>query len=141
VRALLAGHGIEAARIDLRAHSPHAAMLAEYGDMDIALDTFPYNGGITTCEALWMGVPVVAWLGDSMISRQSAALLEAAGMHEWVAADADDFVKRAEGLANDASQLAALRSGMRAKLARSPLVDGAAFARKFEAAIARVRPA
>jgi predicted O-linked N-acetylglucosamine transferase (SPINDLY family) len=141
VRALLAGHGIEAARIDLRAHSPHAAMLAEYGDMDIALDTFPYNGGITTCEALWMGVPVVAWLGDSMISRQSAALLEAAGMQEWVAADADDFVKRAEGLANDASQLAALRSGMRAKLARSPLVDGAAFARKFEAAIARVRSA
>lgn len=141
VRALLAGHAIEAARIDLRAHSPHAAMLAEYGDMDIALDTFPYNGGITTCEALWMGVPVVALLGDSMISRQSAALLEAAGMHGWVAADADGFVKRAEGFAKDAAGLAALRSGMRRKLAQSPLVDGAAFARKFEAALACVRPA
>ena len=73
-------HGIDPQRVELRPGSPHPQMLAEYGDIDIALDPFPYNGGLTTCEALWMGVPVIAMAGGRMIARQSASLLTAAGL-------------------------------------------------------------
>jgi predicted O-linked N-acetylglucosamine transferase (SPINDLY family) len=127
--------GIARERLELRAHSPHAQMLDEYADVDIALDPFPYNGGLTTCEALWMGVPVLAVLGDSMISRQSAALLHAAGLSSWVAADADDFVRRALSFASEPAALAALRAGMRAHLQRGALLDAARFTRGFEAAL------
>lgn len=135
VLQLLRAGGVEATRVELRAHSPHAAMLAEYGDIDIALDTFPYNGGLTTCEALWMGVPVLAILGGSMISRQSASLLHAAGLAQWVARDRGDFVRRAVDVAADADGLATLRAGMRERLRGSPLLDGPRFARRFEAAL------
>src|SRR5207248_5666968 len=93
--ALFEAHGIGHDRIELRVDSPHPQMLVEYGDVDIALDPFPYNGGLTTCEALWMGVPVLALLGGSMISRQSASLLAAAGLADWVAADEEELVGKA----------------------------------------------
>ena len=128
-------HGVDGDRLDLRGPSPHASMLAEYGDMDVALDTFPYNGGLTTCEALWMGAPVVTLLGNAMISRQSAALLQAAGMPEFIAADGDGFLSIAADLVADPARLAALRSSMRARLRASPLMDGARFTRQFEAAL------
>jgi protein O-GlcNAc transferase len=127
--------GIARERLELRAHSPHQQMLDEYADVDIALDPFPYNGGLTTCEALWMGVPLLAVMGDSMISRQSAALLHAAGLSSWVAADADDFVRRALSFASDPAALAALRAGMRAHLQRGALMDAARFTRGFETAL------
>ena len=130
-----AAHGIGRDRIELRGPSDHARMLAEYADMDIALDTFPYNGGLTTCEALWMGVPVVTLLGNAMISRQSAALLTAAGLPELVACDADGLVRVASALAANPSRLEALRAAMRNRIAASPLVDGARFARQFETAL------
>ncbi len=105
--------GIAVERIELRGASPHEQMLAEYGDIDVALDTFPYNGGLTTCEALWMGVPVVALLGSSMISRQSAALVSAAGYPQWVATSDQQWmelirtlVASPDGLATHASRVA-----------------------------------
>ena len=131
----LAALGVEAPRIELRAHSPHAEMLAQYGDVDIALDPFPYNGGLTTCEALWMGVPVLALAGNDMISRQSASMLRAAGLEELVANDEDALVQRAARLTQDPGRLAALRGGMRERLAASPLLDGPRFAAAFGAAL------
>jgi predicted O-linked N-acetylglucosamine transferase (SPINDLY family) len=134
-RARLAGafqaHGIAADRLELRGHSPHARMLDEYNDVDIALDPFPYNGGLTTCEALWMGVPVLCRLGDSLISRQSAALVCAAGLHEWIAHDDDEFVAIGRMFAQDLEHLAALRAGLRDRMRASPLTDGPGFARRF----------
>jgi predicted O-linked N-acetylglucosamine transferase (SPINDLY family) len=131
----LAAHGVDRDRVRLRAHTAHARMLGEYGDVDIALDTFPYNGGLTTCEALWMGVPVVTMLGNAMISRQTAALLEAAGLPQLVARDERHFVEIATTLATDLPRLAAMRAGMRQRLAASPLLDAPRFARQFESAL------
>jgi len=130
-----AARGTPRERIELRGPSPHARMLAEYRDVDIALDTFPYNGGLTTCEALWMGVPVLALRGDAMISRQSAALLEAAGLPELAAADGAAFISLTADLARDTAHLESLRASMRDKLRASPLLDGARFTRQFEGAL------
>ena len=124
--------GIAEARLELRGSTPHAQMLAEYADIDIALDPFPYNGGLTTCEALWMGVPVVALLGDSMISRQGAALLMAAGRSEWVARAEDEWLDTATTLSGNAARLADVRRSLRTTIAESPLVDGAQLAQRFE---------
>jgi len=126
-----AARGVDAARLDLRGPSPHAAMLAEYGDIDVALDTFPYNGGLTTCEALWMGVPVVTVLGEALISRQSAALLAASGNARWVGRDSHAATRIASALVSDPAVLAETRAGLRDAMARSPLMDGPRFAREF----------
>jgi len=126
---------VERDRVELRAHSPHEQMLAEYADVDIALDPFPYNGGLTTCESLWMGVPVLAIEGDSMISRQSAALLAAGGLGDWVVRDEDALLESAIARAGDVGALAPLRDGLRARLGDSPLMKGEAFARKFGEAL------
>ena len=131
----LAGLGVDPGRLELRAHSPHAEMLAQYADVDVALDPFPYNGGLTTCEALWMGVPVLALAGRDMISRQSASMLHAAGFGELVADGEDALVKLASRLASDRPGLATLRAGLRERLAASPLMDGPRFAAAFGAAL------
>ena len=133
---LFGEHGVGRERIELRADSPHADMLGEYGDIDIALDPFPYNGGLTTCEALWMGVPVLALMGGSMISRQSASLLAAAGLDDWIASDEDDLIRRAVRWSRDTASLAALRPGMRERLLASPLLDARGFALRFGEALA-----
>ncbi|MEP7262721.1 MAG: hypothetical protein ABI669_16030 [Usitatibacter sp.] len=134
VRAMQ-GHGIARDRIELRGPTPHAAMLAEYADMDIALDTFPYNGGLTTCEALWMGVPVLTILGNAMISRQSASMLAAVGMEDWIARDVDEFVRKATDFASRAGELSISRGKRREAIAASPLMDGPRFARAFAAVL------
>jgi predicted O-linked N-acetylglucosamine transferase (SPINDLY family) len=133
IAAMFGSAGIEADRLDLRGDSAHAQMLAEYGDVDIALDPFPFNGGLTTCEALWMGVPVLALRGGSMISRQSASLLSAGGLDDWIAEDEGDLVLRATQFAGNPDRLAALRRTMRSRLRGSALMDAAAFTRKFAA--------
>ncbi len=126
--AAFADRGIGPERLELRAASTYEQLLAEYSDVDIALDPFPYNGGATTCDALWMGVPVVARLGDSLISRQSAAMLEAAGLSNLIASDDDAYVQVATNLASDVTRLGALRSGLRPTISASPLLDADAFA-------------
>jgi predicted O-linked N-acetylglucosamine transferase (SPINDLY family) len=130
-----AAHGVDAARLALRGHSPHAAMLAEYGDVDIALDPFPFCGGLTSCEALWMGVPVITLPGVRPVSRQTLALLTQLGLTELAAHDAGDYVARAAALAGDAPRLAALRAGLRGRIAASTLGDPARFSRAVEDAL------
>ncbi len=133
--ASFAAGGIDAGRIVFRGPSAHAEMLAEYAAIDIALDTFPYNGGATTCDALWMGIPVITLAGETMIARQGAALLTAAGHPEWIAADPAACVRIARDLAADVPALAATRGTLRGELARSPLCDADAFARDLHAAL------
>jgi predicted O-linked N-acetylglucosamine transferase (SPINDLY family) len=106
----------------------HEELLAEYADVDIALDPFPYNGGATTCDALWMGVPVVARLGTGMVSRQSAMMLRAVGVKGLVAGDDDEYAAIAATLAADVSRLESLRRELRPAMAASPLCDAGAFA-------------
>lgn len=117
-------HGVPRSRVDLR---PWAAErgdhLTAYSEIDVALDTYPYNGTTTTCEALWMGVPVVTLAGELHMSRVGATLLPAAGLPELVAASADDYVRIAVNLARDAARRLAMRSHMRARLLASPLLD------------------
>jgi glycosyltransferase involved in cell wall biosynthesis len=130
--ALAAGAGIVLDRLDLRTGGAHREFLSLYGEIDIALDPFPYSGGLTTVEALWMGVPVLTLPGERYASRHAASHLGQAGLDDWICADADAFVARAAAAAGDLEALAARRSRLRARLAASPLLDGAGFTRRLE---------
>ena len=112
----------------------HSAHLAQYGRMDIALDTFPFNAATTNFEALWMGVPIVTLPGTRFVARMGAAILTSAGHPELVATDRRHYIDIAVGLARDVGRLADLRSGLRERLRASPLCDGPAYARNMEAA-------
>jgi len=128
-------HGIEPARLLIQGPVPRDKYLQAYHRVDIALDPFPYTGGTTTAEALWMGVPVLTLAGHTFLSRQGVGLLMNAGLPEWVASDADDYVKRAVAHAGDVQKLSSLRAGLRAQVLASPLFDAPRFARHFEAAL------
>lgn len=124
--------GIAAERLELRGPSFHADLLKEYADLDIALDPFPFTGGLTSCEALWMGVPVVTWPQTRVVSRQTHAFLHQIGLPELSAKDADDYVRIAVELANDRERLAQLRATLRDRMRASPLMDVAGFTRQLE---------
>ncbi len=128
VTEAFASAGIERSRIECRDWTPHAETLAEYGDIDIGLDPFPYNGGLTTCEALWMGVPVFTWPGETFANRHSLSHLSNAGMGEFVVGSIDEYVAMAATLAKDIPRLAELRRGLRQQMSSSPLCDCAGFA-------------
>jgi predicted O-linked N-acetylglucosamine transferase (SPINDLY family) len=130
-----AAHGIDSERLILEGLSPRAEYLATYQRVDIALDPFPYTGGTTSVEALWMGVPVLTLAGECFLSRQGVGLLMNAGLPEWIAADADDYVARAVSHASDLQRLAALRNGLRQQVLASPVFDAQRFAHHFETAL------
>jgi predicted O-linked N-acetylglucosamine transferase (SPINDLY family) len=119
---------VDAGRLDIRGPSPHAELLEQYQDIDIALDPFPYAGGLTTCEALWMGVPVITCPGETFASRHGLSHLSNVGLTETIARDVDDYVAIALRLADDLPRLAELRSQLRSQTAASPLCDGPRFA-------------
>lgn len=133
-RDRFARHGIEGERLDLRGSSDHFMMLGEYGDIDIALDPFPFSGGLTSCEAMWMGVPVITLPGDRPISRQTRGFLRVLGMQELVAKSSEQYVAIAGEVTTDTKRLSNLRKGLRARMASSPLCDGNRFARNIEQA-------
>jgi len=124
--------GIAAERVELRGPSFHVDLLKEYADIDIALDPFPFTGGLTSCEALWMGVPVVTWPQSRVVSRQTFSLLSVIGLPELVAKDAEDYMRIAVKLALDYERLADLRSSLRQRMKASPLMDVARFTRQLE---------
>lgn len=132
----LASRGVAAARVTVSGRAEHFEFLRGYGDIDIALDTFPYNGGTTTTEALWQGVPVLTFNGDRWAGRTSRSLLVAAGLEDWVADDMAGFVDRGIALLTDPqtpARLAALRAGLREKLRASPACDSAGLCAGLEA--------
>ena len=132
---LFEAQGIGRDRVELIVGTAsQAEHLALYSRLDIALDTFPYNGTTTTCEALWMGVPVITLAGSTHAGRVGVSLLNNSGFKEWIAGTPEQYLSLAARLASDIQELAALRVGLRERLAASPLCDGKAFARKVETA-------
>lgn len=128
-----AAHDIPEDRLDLAGWSAGTnEHLSAYNKVDIALDTFPYNGTTTTCEALWMGVPVVCLEGERHSARVGASLLNALGLRELLASNVEEFVRIAAQLAVDPERLAALRVGLRQRMAASPLLDHTGFTRSLE---------
>jgi protein O-GlcNAc transferase len=123
--------GIAAERIVLEGWSFNREVMQRYGAVDLALDTQPYSGGLTTCEALWMGVPVVCCPGRGFATRHSTSHMTNAGYGQFVAADIESYVDLAVQWAGRLEDLAALRAGMREQVANSPLCDGAGYAKDF----------
>lgn len=140
VRAFIGGafreEGIDPARVEFLPAAPSTREhLALYAGIDIALDTQPYHGTTTTCEALWMGVPVITMTGRVHAQRVGASLLHAAGLPELIAPDEKAYVRLAGDLARDADRLVTMRQSLRARVAASPLCDEAAYAARFGAAM------
>ena len=132
--------GIASDRIVLLEHiAAPEQHLAAYGEMDIALDPFPYNGTTTTCEALWMGVPVVTLLGDRHSARVGASLLTQVGLDSLIAHTPQDYIRLAADLAADYRRRAGLRGKLRAMMQNSPLCDGPGFTRRLENAYRGMR--
>lgn len=134
-RKKFAAHGIAAKRLVLEGSSPRAELLAAYQRVDIALDPFPYPGGTTSAEALWMGVPVLTKRGDRFLSHMGESIMHNAGLSDWIADDDDDYVAKAVAHTADLNRLAALRAGLRQQVLASPLFEANQFARNFEAAL------
>lgn len=134
--ARFARRGVARDRLSLERGEEHFNFLQAYGRIDIALDPFPYNGGTTTTEALWQGVPVLSFNGDRWASRTSRSLLLAAGLPDWARRNQDDYVAAGIRLAlapETPNQLADLRAGMRDRLLVSPVCDCKALCRELEA--------
>lgn len=130
-----AEHGIAAKRLTFEQRSPQLELLDCYNRVDIALDPWPYSGGLTTCEALLMGVPVVTLPGPTFAGRHSASHLTHAGLAQMVAEDWDDYLEIATGLANDLDQLTQLRTTLRRQLQRSPVCNAHRFAHHLNTAL------
>ncbi|MEO9901158.1 O-linked N-acetylglucosamine transferase [Nisaea sp.] len=138
VLAKFTNHGVSESRIDLRGPSFHVDMLEEYGDIDIALDPFPFTGGLTSCEALWMGVPVITWPQSRVVSRQTTAFLHQIGLSGLVAKDVDDYSRIALELAEDRAQLKHLRSTLRQRMQVSRFGDVDGFTRELEKSLSEL---
>jgi predicted O-linked N-acetylglucosamine transferase (SPINDLY family) len=128
---LFSAQGVGPGRLDLRPWSSYSDYLATYGEVDLVLDAFPFSGSATTCESLWMGVPVITWPGETFASRHSFGHLTGVGLTEAIARDPDEYVELAVSWAGDPERLAAARSGLRGRMASSPLCDGGRFAGNF----------
>ena len=130
-----AAHGIEPDRVELSGPAGHFQFLEKYSEIDLGLDTYPYNGGTTTMEAIWQGVPILTFVGDRWASRTSASLLRAGNLDAFVAGSAEGFVQRAVELARDRdtpARLRELRSNLRDQLKCSAVCDTAALTRAVE---------
>jgi predicted O-linked N-acetylglucosamine transferase (SPINDLY family) len=131
----LARSGIAAERVDLAGPANREQYLAAHSEVDIILDSFPFPGGTTTCEALWMGVPTLTLAGNTLVSRQGVSLLSCAGLADWIAQDQDEYVAKALAHGAGLDRLAQLRAGLRQQVMNSPLFDAPRFARHLEQAL------
>jgi len=134
-RERFAALGVAPGRLELQGPSGRQAYLQAYRRIDVALDPFPFPGGTTSVEGLWMGVPVLTRRGDRFIGHNGETIARNTGQADWIASDEDDYVDKARRLTADLRALAALRAGLRAQVLGSPLFDSARFARHFEAAL------
>ena len=135
LRRMFIQNGISPERIEFVSHIPSQfEHLKLYNSVDIALDTFPYNGTTTTCEAMWMGVPVIALAGETHASRVGVSLLSNVGLPDLIAKYTEEYVEKAVQLAGDLERLQALRANLRSMMVRSPLMDARGFTRSLEEA-------
>jgi len=134
VLSRLADKGIEADRVDFVGRKSGGGYFSLYQRIDVALDPFPYPGGTTTCDALWMGVPVVTLAGGSAIARAGVSLLSNVGLGSMIVKTPEDYIEIAATVAGNVGHLASLRGQLRQTMLKSPLMDGATFARDVEAA-------
>ena len=135
---LFEAEGVGRGRVEFVAYQPREAYLATYGRIDIGLDTIPYNGHTTSLDAFWMGVPVVTLVGSTVVGRAGLCQARNLGLPELVAWNPDEFETIAAALSDDLDALSALRSGLRGRMERSPLMDAPRFARNMEAAYRNV---
>ncbi len=131
IRQQLVAGGIAPGRVIFKGTVPHPDLLAAYHEVDLALDTQPYSGGVTTCEALWMGVPVVTFPGSTFAGRHSTSYLSSAGLTEFVATDLSAYVEVAVSWSKRASELSDLRGSLRSRVAASPIGNAKQFAHDF----------
>ncbi|WP_240324541.1 tetratricopeptide repeat protein [Trinickia diaoshuihuensis] len=136
--ARFAAHGVTADRLLLEGPSPRAEYLATYNRIDISLSPFPYPGGTTTAESLWMGVPVLCRHGDRFLGHLCESVVQSAGLGDWIARDDEDYVAKAVAFAGDREALAALRGGLRERMSASSLCRPDRFARTLEAQFAQM---
>lgn len=134
IRAMLQKFDVPPDRLEFVTRKHRTEYLRIFDDIDICLDPLPYNGITTTCDALWMGVPVVTLAGRTASGRAGVSILSTVGLPELIARSEDQFVKIAAELANDRARLADLRATLRERATQSPLMDAAGFARKMESA-------
>jgi predicted O-linked N-acetylglucosamine transferase (SPINDLY family) len=133
LHALFQQQGIDPQRVELIGWiSSKSEHLALYNQIDIALDTFPYNGTTTTCEAMWMGVPVITLAGETHVSRVGVSLLSSVGLNEYIAQSPQEYIQKAVDLANNREKLPQLRANLRGRMLASPLMDAGAIARSLE---------
>ncbi|MGN6085443.1 tetratricopeptide repeat protein [Trinickia sp.] len=133
--ARFAAKGIDETRLLLEGPSGREQYFGTYGRVDLALDPFPYPGGTTSVEGLWMGVPVLTRAGDRFLSHLGELVVKSVGLHDWIAADTEDYIARAIAAAANLPALSALRAGLRERVLRSPLADAPRFAGHWMTAI------
>ena len=126
---------VSADRLRLEGSAPRAELLAAYNEVDLGLDPFPFNGGITTLESLWMGVPVVSLRGNRFVAHATESFLRNAGLEDWTTSSRADYLTFAQTQTADLTKLAAVRSGLRPAMQNSPLLDAKRFAKEFAAAM------
>jgi len=125
-------HGVNPEQLEFRGYIAKLKYYESYSEIDLGLDPFPFNGGTTGYDSIWMGVPFVTWPGEHLSARMGKAILENVGLHELVASSADDYVNIAVALANDFERLKRLRANLRERMIASPLLDGPRMARSLE---------
>jgi predicted O-linked N-acetylglucosamine transferase (SPINDLY family) len=136
LKAYFTDRGIEEERLDFFGHTKKIVEhLSHYHSVDIALDSFPYHGTTTTCEAMWMGCPVITRAGKTHVSRVGVSLLNNVGLTEFITDTRETYIAKAAELASDTERLIELRAGMRARLQSSPIMDASAFAGNFAQAL------
>ncbi len=138
LRERLMALGVDLGRVEFRGPVGLDVMMAEYADIDIALDSVPYNGGTTSLQAMWMGVPVLTLRGAHFVSRMGASFMTAAGLPDWVADSDAAYVSIAAAMAQDRAALLALKRGLRQRLKAHPGWDPAAHTRQMEQAIEKM---
>jgi predicted O-linked N-acetylglucosamine transferase (SPINDLY family) len=127
--------GVDSSRIELRGPSFHIDMLVQNKEIDIALDPFPFSGGVTSCEALYMGVPVITWPQERVVSRQTYAFLSSIGHSELATQDEDGYVQKAVELVGSPESLVQYRQSLREEMLASPLMQSAQFTKSLEATL------
>ncbi|HZK81344.1 MAG TPA: hypothetical protein VFC46_09765, partial [Humisphaera sp.] len=127
-------YGVDSSRIEFVGSKPLAEYFRIYNRIDIALDPFPCAGGTTTCDALWMAVPVVSLTGATAVGRSGVSLLNNVGLSELVAQSPEEYVDKATALASDLPALATIRAGLRDRMRQSPIMDATRFAADVETA-------